>query len=190
MARESERQRHSARNPATTACDGARTIIGEPGTFPFTRGIRADMYRGRLWTMRQYAGFAKRRRIERALPLFAGARRRPGLSVAFDLADATRLRLRRAASARRSRQSRRGDRHDRRHGNASRRDPARPRHRLDDDQRAGGDSARARTGGRAPARDPFRATRRHRCRTTSSKSTSRAAPTSFRPVRRCVWSPT
>ena len=30
----------------------------QPGTFPFTRGIQADMYRGRLWTMRQYAGFS------------------------------------------------------------------------------------------------------------------------------------
>ncbi len=29
-----------------------------PGEFPYTRGIRKDMYRGRLWTMRQYAGFA------------------------------------------------------------------------------------------------------------------------------------
>ena len=28
-----------------------------PGAFPFTRGIHKDMYRGRLWTMRQYAGF-------------------------------------------------------------------------------------------------------------------------------------
>ena len=34
------------------ACD-----LGEPGTFPYGRGIRKDMYRGRLWTMRQYAGF-------------------------------------------------------------------------------------------------------------------------------------
>ena len=29
-----------------------------PGQFPFTRGIQADMYRGKLWTMRQYAGFS------------------------------------------------------------------------------------------------------------------------------------
>ena len=29
-----------------------------PGEFPFTRGIQKDMYRGRLWTMRQYAGFS------------------------------------------------------------------------------------------------------------------------------------
>ncbi|MBI2911714.1 MAG: methylmalonyl-CoA mutase, partial [Chloroflexi bacterium] len=31
--------------------------IGYPGSYPFTRGIQATMYRGRLWTMRQYAGF-------------------------------------------------------------------------------------------------------------------------------------
>src|SRR3974390_2595688 len=31
--------------------------LGEPGRFPYTRGVQPDMYRGRLWTMRQYAGF-------------------------------------------------------------------------------------------------------------------------------------
>src|SRR2546426_10993457 len=31
--------------------------IGQPGEFPYTRGIQPTMYRGRLWTMRQYAGF-------------------------------------------------------------------------------------------------------------------------------------
>jgi methylmalonyl-CoA mutase N-terminal domain/subunit len=31
--------------------------LGEPGTYPFTRGIHAEMYRSKLWTMRQYAGF-------------------------------------------------------------------------------------------------------------------------------------
>ncbi|MGA2285691.1 MAG: methylmalonyl-CoA mutase family protein, partial [Dehalococcoidia bacterium] len=31
--------------------------LGYPGEFPFTRGVQASMYRGRLWTMRQYAGF-------------------------------------------------------------------------------------------------------------------------------------
>src|SRR5438309_187260 len=34
------------------------TDLGEPGEFPFTRGPHPTMYRGRLWTMRQYAGFA------------------------------------------------------------------------------------------------------------------------------------
>ncbi|HKC36476.1 MAG TPA: methylmalonyl-CoA mutase family protein, partial [Chitinophagaceae bacterium] len=33
-------------------------LEGAPGTFPFTRGIQPDMYRGKLWTMRQYAGFS------------------------------------------------------------------------------------------------------------------------------------
>ncbi|MGH9595268.1 MAG: methylmalonyl-CoA mutase family protein, partial [Edaphobacter sp.] len=32
------------------------TTVGEPGAYPFTRGIQPTMYRGRLWTMRQYAG--------------------------------------------------------------------------------------------------------------------------------------
>jgi len=31
--------------------------LGRPGEFPYTRGIHAEMYRSRLWTMRQYAGF-------------------------------------------------------------------------------------------------------------------------------------
>jgi methylmalonyl-CoA mutase, N-terminal domain len=35
----------------------AAAKLGEPGKFPFTRGIHGNMYRSRLWTMRQYAGF-------------------------------------------------------------------------------------------------------------------------------------
>src|SRR5918994_2450671 len=55
-----------------------------PGVFPFTRGIQPTMYRGRLWTMRQYAGFgtaAESNRRYRYL-LSQGVN---GLSVAFDL---------------------------------------------------------------------------------------------------------
>jgi methylmalonyl-CoA mutase, N-terminal domain len=58
--------------------------IGEPGEFPFARGIQPTMYRGRLWTMRQYAGFgtaAESNRRYRYL-LQQGV---SGLSVAFDL---------------------------------------------------------------------------------------------------------
>jgi methylmalonyl-CoA mutase, N-terminal domain len=58
--------------------------LGEPGDFPFTRGIQPTMYRGRLWTMRQYAGFgtaAESNRRYRYL-LSQGV---SGLSVAFDL---------------------------------------------------------------------------------------------------------
>jgi len=58
--------------------------IGLPGAFPFTRGVQPDMYRGRPWTMRQYAGYgtaAESNRRYRYL-LAQGVR---GLSVAFDL---------------------------------------------------------------------------------------------------------
>jgi methylmalonyl-CoA mutase N-terminal domain/subunit len=37
--------------------DPERDPIGNPGSYPFTRGIYESMYRGRLWTMRQFAGF-------------------------------------------------------------------------------------------------------------------------------------
>jgi methylmalonyl-CoA mutase N-terminal domain/subunit len=35
----------------------ASTALGDPGSYPFTRGVYPTMYRGRLWTMRQFAGF-------------------------------------------------------------------------------------------------------------------------------------
>ncbi len=60
------------------------TALGFPGTFPYTRGIQPTMYRGRLWTMRQYAGFgtaAESNQRYRYL-LSQGV---SGLSVAFDL---------------------------------------------------------------------------------------------------------
>jgi methylmalonyl-CoA mutase N-terminal domain/subunit len=37
---------------------GSQLPTGLPGEFPYTRGVQADMYRGKLWTMRQYAGFS------------------------------------------------------------------------------------------------------------------------------------
>ncbi len=58
--------------------------LGKPGKPPFSRGIRADMYRGRVWTMRQYAGFGTARESnERYKYLLAQGQ--TGLSVAFDL---------------------------------------------------------------------------------------------------------
>ena len=56
----------------------------QPGTFPFTRGIQADMYRGKLWTMRQYAGFSTAEESNKRYHylLSQGVN---GLSVAFDL---------------------------------------------------------------------------------------------------------
>ncbi len=58
--------------------------LGEPGSFPFGRGIREDMYRGRLWTMRQYAGFATAAESN-ARYRYLLERGQTGLSVAFDL---------------------------------------------------------------------------------------------------------
>ena len=55
-----------------------------PGTFPFTRGIRADMYRGRLWTMRQYAGYGTAAESN-ARYRYLLSQGTTGISVAFDL---------------------------------------------------------------------------------------------------------
>ncbi|MGB6986528.1 MAG: methylmalonyl-CoA mutase family protein, partial [Candidatus Aquilonibacter sp.] len=63
---------------------GTAHDLGEPGAFPFGRGIRPDMYRGRLWTMRQYAGFATAAESN-ARYRYLLERGTTGLSVAFDL---------------------------------------------------------------------------------------------------------
>src|SRR2546427_9892603 len=58
--------------------------IGFPGESPFTRGIQPSMYRSRLWTMRQYAGFGSAKETNRRLR-FLLDHGQTGLSVAFDL---------------------------------------------------------------------------------------------------------
>jgi methylmalonyl-CoA mutase N-terminal domain/subunit len=58
--------------------------LGYPGEFPFTRGVQPNMYRGRLWTMRQYAGFASAAESNRRYRYLLG-QGQTGLSVAFDL---------------------------------------------------------------------------------------------------------
>lgn len=58
--------------------------LGEPGSFPFTRGIYPTMYRGRLWTMRQYAGYGTAKETNRRFRYLL-AQGQTGLSVAFDL---------------------------------------------------------------------------------------------------------
>ena len=58
--------------------------IGLPGEFPYTRGIQPTMYRGRLWTMRQYAGFGSAAETNRRFKYLL-ANGQTGLSVAFDL---------------------------------------------------------------------------------------------------------
>jgi methylmalonyl-CoA mutase N-terminal domain/subunit len=70
-------------NPENTKIDYDREI-GAPGAFPYTRGVRRNMYRGRFWTMRQYAGFATAEESNRRYKYLLG-QGTTGLSVAFDL---------------------------------------------------------------------------------------------------------
>src|SRR5262245_725763 len=70
--------------PADAAGVDVERDLGEPGRFPFTRGVQPTMYRGQLWTMRQYAGFGTAAESNQRYHylLKQGSR---GLSVAFDL---------------------------------------------------------------------------------------------------------
>ena len=71
-------------NPDNTAPLDYEKDLGKPGEFPYTRGVRSSMYRGRFWTMRQYAGFATAAESnERYKYLLSQGT--TGLSVAFDL---------------------------------------------------------------------------------------------------------
>src|SRR5438445_9008692 len=64
--------------------EGLPERLGEPGDYPFTRGIHSDMYRKQLWTMRQYAGYASAKESnERYRYLLEHGS--TGLSMAFDL---------------------------------------------------------------------------------------------------------
>jgi methylmalonyl-CoA mutase N-terminal domain/subunit len=72
--------------PLYTARDLAdlpEAALGKPGEYPFTRGIHPTMYRGRLWTMRQFAGFGTAQDTNRRYK-FLLERGQTGLSVAFD----------------------------------------------------------------------------------------------------------
>jgi methylmalonyl-CoA mutase N-terminal domain/subunit len=64
--------------------DDAQSSPGFPGEFPYTRGIYPTMYRGRLWTMRQYAGFGSAAESNQRYRYLLGKGQK-GLSVAFDL---------------------------------------------------------------------------------------------------------
>jgi methylmalonyl-CoA mutase N-terminal domain/subunit len=70
--------------PADVAAIDYRRDLGDPGEFPYTRGIHATGYRGKLWTMRQFAGFGTPEETNaRYTQLLAAGG--TGLSVAFDL---------------------------------------------------------------------------------------------------------
>ncbi len=70
--------------PADDPNGEALERLGFPGEYPYTRGIQPSMYRSRLWTMRQYAGYASAEESNRRYK-FLLAQGQSGLSVAFDL---------------------------------------------------------------------------------------------------------
>ncbi|MEO8962145.1 MAG: methylmalonyl-CoA mutase family protein [Ginsengibacter sp.] len=67
-----------------TSRDLPQNVPEKPGEFPFTRGVKADMYRGKLWTMRQYAGFSTAEESNQRYHYLI-SQGVSGLSVAFDL---------------------------------------------------------------------------------------------------------
>jgi len=70
--------------PLDTADDNYDADIGEPGEYPYTRGVQPTMYRGRLWSIRQYAGFGTATESNERFK-FLLSQGQTGLSVAFDL---------------------------------------------------------------------------------------------------------
>ncbi|MDR3584109.1 MAG: methylmalonyl-CoA mutase family protein [Desulfosporosinus sp.] len=58
--------------------------LANPGEYPYTRGVRSNMYRGRLWTMRQFAGFATAKESNERYKFLLG-QGQTGLSIAFDM---------------------------------------------------------------------------------------------------------
>ncbi len=88
LAAEVETSSHITVNPLYTPADlkgsDYESEVGYPGEYPFTRGVQATMYRGRLWTMRQYAGMGDAEESNKRYKYLL-ANGTTGLSVAFDL---------------------------------------------------------------------------------------------------------
>ena len=75
---------HALYTPADLNARDQESEVGYPGGYPFTRGVQATMYRGRLWTMRQYAGMGDAEESNKRYKYLL-ANGTTGLSVAFDL---------------------------------------------------------------------------------------------------------
>src|SRR2546430_14375239 len=75
---------HPLYTPADLKGQNLEGDVGYPGQYPFTRGVQATMYRGRLWTMRQYAGMGDAEESNKRYKYLL-AHGTTGLSVAFDL---------------------------------------------------------------------------------------------------------
>jgi methylmalonyl-CoA mutase N-terminal domain/subunit len=88
LAEQQETSSHLSINPLYTPADlegwNYDRQLGYPGEFPYTRGVQASMYRGRLWTMRQYAGMGDADESNRRYKYLL-SQGTTGLSIAFDL---------------------------------------------------------------------------------------------------------
>ena len=71
-------------DPSDTAGLDVERDLGEPGSYPYTRGLHPTGYRGKVWTMRQFAGFGSPRQTNERFR-FLLAKGQTGLSTAFDL---------------------------------------------------------------------------------------------------------
>ncbi len=109
--------------PADLAGRDPERDLGAPGEPPYTRGIHPAMYRERLWTMRQFAGFGTAEDTN-ARFRYLLAQGQTGLSVAFDLPTLMGYDSDHALARGRSRQMRRGHQFAGRHGSAVRADSA------------------------------------------------------------------
>jgi methylmalonyl-CoA mutase, N-terminal domain len=107
--------------------------LGYPGEYPYTRGVHASGYRGKLWTMRMFAGFGTPEETNARFKALLDAGQ-TGLSTAFDLPTLMGYDSDHPIRSRRGGEVRRGGLQPRRHGGAVRRHRSRGRHHVDDHQ--------------------------------------------------------
>ena len=107
--------------PGDLDLDYARDL-GDPGEFPYTRGIHRDMYAGRPWSIRQYAGFGTPEETDRTIRFLIG-QGQAALSTAFDLPTQMGLDSDDPRALRRGGTRGGGHRHRGRHGGGVRRHP-------------------------------------------------------------------
>ncbi len=136
------------------------TKLGEPGSFPYTRGVHAEMYRSKLWTMRQYAGFGSAESTNERFKFLLDAGQ-TGLSCAFDLPDPDGLRLGPPAGRGRGRQGGCGHRLAGRHAAPHGRPADGQGDHVDDHQRHGRHPAPPLRAGGGGAGRPGRQDPRH-----------------------------
>ena len=177
--------------PLYTAADLAGLAHTDtlPGFAPYRARPAGDDVRGAAVDDPPVRGLLHRRGVERLLPPGA-RRRRAGRLGRLRPGHPPRLRLRPSARHRRRRQGRRGDRLGRGHEDPVRRHPARPGVGVDDDERRRAAGARRLHRRRRGAGRARRTSSRGPSRTTSSRSSWSATPTSTRPSRRCGSSAT